>query len=181
MIARLLSVGLIVAFATAAQPAEGDNPFKDAREGDHVVYKVSLSIAGKRQDGKIKMSVKDRKEKDQTVTLSTTVEMSGRPPSTTDAYLDLSKPYDPLTLAGINPGEVKVEKLDSGKEKIKVGGKEYDTEWERSKVTMKLGGNDFVTEVKSWRAKNVPLGGCVKLEMTNDLYTLTMELSETNR
>jgi hypothetical protein len=180
MIARLLTVALTIGFATAAVAAEPENPFKNAQVGDFVVYKATMSFGGMKQESKIKMLVSGKD--DRNVTLRTIVEMNGMQKPASETKVDLSKPYDPLALTpGINVKDIKVEKLGAGKEKIQAAGKDYDAEWERSKVTMKLGDRDFVTEVKAWKSKTVPLGGSVRMEMKSELFNMTMELIDSGR
>jgi hypothetical protein len=102
-----------------------------------------------------------------------------------DEKIDLTVPYDPtkanLKLPG-GGGELKAEKLKDGKEKIKVGGKEYDTAWTAYKLKGKIGEQAIEGEAKGWTTKDVALG-LVKMEMTAELGALgkiemTMEMTE---
>ena len=105
--------------------------------------------------------------------------------NTAGQKIDLTKPFDPTKVGGgggLPPGtDVKVEKGKEGKEKIKVGGKEYDSTWTTYKVKGKAMGQEVDAEVKVWMSKAAPMG-MVKMEMTAAIakmeMKMTMELSE---
>jgi hypothetical protein len=91
--------------------------------------------------------------------------------------IDLSKPFDPTKAGNLPAGtEVKVEKQKDGTEKVKVGGKEYDTKWETYKMKMKAMGMEFEADMKVWQTKsiNIPM---VKMEMTADVMGNKMEVA----
>src|SRR5262249_12286890 len=104
--------------------------------------------------------------------------------------IDLTKPHDPIGIAALSnyhnfgtfkEKDLKAEKLGEGKEKLKVGGKEYDTRWTHMKYTIKvtypgLGERRYVILAKIWVSKAVPLSGQVILE-PNDGSRMRLELS----
>jgi hypothetical protein len=158
--------------------ATEENPFKKAKVGDYAEYKMTTSIGGLNIEGTIKNTVSEKTEKE--ATLKTTVTAGGQELPGQESKIDLSKPYDPNSTTGLPKGdEVKVEKISDGKEKIKIGGKEYDCTWEKSKIKGKANGVDLDAEVKVWTCKTVPLGGMVKMEMKSEVINMTMELTET--
>ena len=100
-----------------------------------------------------------------------------------ETKIDLTKPYDPTSTANIpNVPDAKVEKTGNGKEKIKVGGKEYDCTWQKMKVKATRNGIEFEANATIWMAKAVPLSGVVKMAMQTKLdnadIAMTMELKE---
>jgi hypothetical protein len=116
--------------------------------------------------------------------VNTTATVGGMEVPGQENKIDLTKPYDPNSTANLPKGdEVKIEKISDGKEKIKVGDKEYECTWTNSKMKGKANGVELDAEVKVWTSKSVPLGGMVKTEMKATIagmaMTTTMELSET--
>src|SRR5439155_16544180 len=97
--------------------------------------------------------------------------------------IDLTKPFDPTKAGNIPPGaQVNVEKLKDGKEKMKVGTKEYDTKWETFKIKMKANGMDIDADMKVWQTADLTIP-MVKMEMTMELsgqkMEMQMEMTET--
>ena len=94
---------------------------------------------------------------------------------------DLTKPYDPTKAAFPDGTDAKIEKVKDGKEKIKVGEKEYETTWETYKVKVKANGMEIDADMKVWTSKDVLLQ-MVKMEMTTEVagmkLEVEMELSE---
>ena len=184
----VFAVILLVCVDPASLRADDDNPYKAAKVGDWVEYKYSARnfAAPRGTEATIKMTViaKDDKE--------LTYEIGGWVPGVVQKVkIDLTKPHDPIGLAALsnyhNFGEIKgldfkAEKLAEGKEKLKVGGKEYDTRWTQMKHTIKftelpqLGERTYVILAKTWVSKDVPLSGQVILE-TNDGSQMRLELS----
>src|SRR5262245_39695066 len=165
----VFAVILLVCVGPASLRADDDNPYKAAKVGDWVEYKYSARdfTAPRGAEAKIKMTViaKDDKE--------LTYEIGGWVPGVVQKFkIDLTRPHDPIGLAALsnyhNFGtlkgkDVKAEKLGEGKEKRKVGGKEYDTRWTQMKYTIKftehpsLGERRYVILAKIWVSKDVPL------------------------
>ena len=62
-----------------------------------------------------------------------------------------------------------------------VGDKDYDTTWQKMKISAKSNGLDFDADTKIWMAKTVPLSGMVKMEMNTKIANMevkmTMELA----
>ncbi len=158
--------------------APEENPYKKAKVGDWAEYKMTTSIGGLNLEGTVKNEVTAKTEKE--ATMKTTVMAGGQELPGQETKIDLTKPFDPSSTTGLPKGdEVKVEKISDGKEKIKIGGKEYECTWEKSKVKGKANGVDLDAEVKVWMCKSVPLGGMVKMEMKSEVINMSMELTET--
>jgi hypothetical protein len=96
-----------------------------------------------------------------------------------EAKIDLTKPFDPLAMQGQMPKDVeaKVEKTGEGKEKVKVGGKEFDATWTKAKVTAKAMGKEINSDFKVWTSKDVPAGGMVKMEMQTKVGDMTVAMN----
>ena len=176
---HLLSVcALAICFAPAAYAADEENPFKKAKEGDWAKFKMTTGVMGMNIDGELKMTVTAKTDKEATV--KSTVTINGMELPGGEQKIDLTKPYDPTNASGLPKGtDVKVEKLGEGKEKIKIGTKEYDCTWLKIKSSAKIGDMNFDSEMKVWMSKDVPLGGMVKMEMKSKIADATMELKET--
>ena len=146
MSVRLLVAALaIISAPPVARSADEENPFKNAKVGDYATYKMSVKFAGTTLGGNSTQSVTAKSEKEATVKTTGEFEFMGNkqeiPPQ--EQKIDLTKPFDPTKVGGgggLPPGtDVKVEKGKEGKEKIKVGGKEYDCTWTIYKVSGKAG------------------------------------------
>lgn len=155
MLTRLLAAFALCAAPAAApaqekKPADDDNPYKDVKVGDFATYKVSLKAGQLAMTGTTTQTVTARTDKEVTVELTANVSGTDIPP--VKQVIDLTKPYDPTKVAGgLPPGtEATAEKLKDGKEKIKVGGKEYDATWTAYKVKASTGGQKFDADVKMW-------------------------------
>ena len=170
---RLFACGLALALAPWAAAADEENPYKKAKVGDYATYKMTTKIAGMSIDGTLTQSVTAKSDKELTVKVSGKV--NGMDIPAQEQKIDLTKPYDP-TKASLPPGtDAKVEKLKDGTEKIKAGGKTYDTKWESYKVKAKTGGQEFEAEIKAWMSKDVALL-VVKMEMSADILGMKMEM-----
>jgi hypothetical protein len=182
---RLLAA--VVALAVVAFPvcaADDDNPYKNAKVGDYATYTMSTKVAGIAITGTVTQTVTEKSDKEATVKVTGEIEFGGNKMDipAKEEKIDLTKPYDP-TKAGNLPGgaDAKIEKGKEGKEKIKVGGKEYDSVWTDYKVKAKANGMEIDATVKVWTAKDIP-GGMVKMTMNADIagqaMEMTMELKE---
>lgn len=137
--------------------------FKDAKVGDWVQHKMSA--------GPQAMLMK------QTVTAKTADEMSVRYEQKLgdqqlpahDQKINLREKFDPNKPPMPPEVKIQVEKLGSGKETITVGGKKYECEWTRNKVTMDGPFGKMTSTSKAWVSKDVPLGGMVKTESETEM------------
>jgi hypothetical protein len=170
----LLPAFLLVGLTASAPAQDKENPFKKAKVGDWAEYKVVAKFAGMDLDGKMKVTVTDKNDK--VATLKTTSVIKGMEQPPQEGTVDLTKPYDPLTSFTPKDAELKVEKVADGKEKIKVGGKEYDCTWMKVKFKGKAGGQVLEGDAKVWTSDSVPLGGTVKMEMTQKVMGLEIAM-----
>jgi uncharacterized protein YpmS len=180
MLARLLAVLAAVAVTQISLAADEENPYKKAKVGDYATYKMTTKVAGTSLEGTITQTISAKSDKE--VTLKVTGSLNGAEIPAQEQKIDLTKPFDP-TKSALPPGtEATVEKLKDGKEKIKAGGKEYETKWESYKVKAKANGMEIEAEIKAWQSKDAPLL-MIKMEMTAEVagmkVEMEMELSET--
>lgn len=185
MLVRALCIFALCLVPVAVRAADDENPYKNAKVGDFAAYKMTTKVAGLNIEGTVLQTVTEKTDKEATVKVTGTVNFMGNKkdiPEQTQK-IDLTKPFDP-TKGGNIPGaaDAKVEKLKEGKEKVKVGDKEYDTAWTTYKVKTKAMGQDIDADMKVWTAKNVP-SGVVKMSMTAKFagqdMEMVMELTET--
>lgn len=180
MTRRLSAALLVLVVPFAATAADDDNPYKNAKVGDYATYKLDMKIGDIAIAGNVTSTITAKTDKEATV--KATGQVNGMDIPATEQKIDLTKPFDPTKVGNLPGGaDAKVEKLKEGKEKIKVGGKEYDTTWTTYKVAAKAQGMDVNAEVKAWTAKDVPLS-LAKMEMTADFagqkMKMVMELTE---
>jgi hypothetical protein len=164
----------------ASRAADEENPYKKAKVGDYAVYKMNMKAGNFTITGTTTQKVTERSDKEATVKVTGSIDINGMKqeiPEQTQK-IDLTKPYDPTKVGGGLPPGVKfdVEKGKEGKEKVKVNGKEYDSNWTMYKLKGKAMGIEFNGDVKSWMSKDVPLG-MVKMEMTADVANMKMEMT----
>lgn len=182
MTARLLAAAFALALAPfAARADEIDNPFRNAKVGDYAVYKMTTKIGDLAIGGTVTQTVTAKTDKE--ATLKVTANVNGMDTPAQEQKIDLTKPFDPTKAGSLPPNaDIKVEKLKEGKEKVKVGGKEYDSNWTTFKVKGKVMGLAIDADVKAWIAKEIPTG-MAKMEMAASIagmkMEMKMELSET--
>jgi hypothetical protein len=181
---HLSVLGLCVCLAAApcvvAADEKQENPLKNAKVGDWASYKMAQEAGGKTFDLKLKMTVtaKDDKEaKLQTTATLNNMELPGQ-----ETKIDLTKPYDPTSVANIpKEADAKVKVQDEGKETLTVGKTKYECKWTSMKVTAKVQNMDFESEVKVWMSKDAPLTGLVKMEMKSSVTNVTMMLEDSGK
>lgn len=163
-----------------AGAADDENPYKTAKVGDYAKYTIKGKLGFLPLDGTITQTVSEKSEKEATLKIVMTA--SGTDTPFPDQKIDLTQPLDPtkgFALPGF--GNAKLEKLKDGKEKIKVGAKEYNAEWMTYKVKVASKGVDSEGDLKVWVAQEVPVR-MVKMNVTitigkNDIRA-AMELTE---
>jgi hypothetical protein len=184
MTARLLVPALLLALAPAARAAD-ENPYKNAKVGDFAKYKMTTAFGPASIGGTVTQTVTAKTDTE--ATIEVVAEVNGMKQPAQTQKIDLTKPFDPTKASGVPPGtDMKVEKGKEGKEKVKVGRKEYDTTWTTYTIKGKAMGAEFDGTGKAWMAKEVT-AGLVKMEMTMNVnvggmmqkVTMTMELTET--
>ena len=91
---RLLSLVIVFCAMPLISPAgeKADNPFKKAKIGDYVVYKMTTSANGKEVEQSMKKTVTAKNEKE--LTMQTAVTTVGKTVNDRDTKIDLAKPYD---------------------------------------------------------------------------------------
>lgn len=161
----LLVVVAAVGSLRAETPAE--NPYKGAKVGDF----ISLKMTNTGVPGETLSTQKIVEKTDTHVTLEVTTTANGKDLPASKIKIDYTKPQEA-------PKDAKFEtkKIDSGTETLTVNGKSLKCEWVKNKVTVSLGGKDFVSETTTWTSKEVPLNGVVKAITKSDLFNTTIEL-----
>lgn len=176
MTVRLLAPALLAGLIACTARAADDNPYKNAKVGDSVTYKLAVKVAGQTLEGATTQTVTAKTDKEATVEVSG--KMAGMDIPKQTQKIDLTKPYDPTSAANLPQGaDAKIEKLKDGKEAVTVGGKEYkDAEWATYKMKGKAMGIDIDADFKVWTSKSVPLG-MLKMEMNSMVVGQKMEMT----
>jgi hypothetical protein len=148
------------------QTAQGENPFRKAKVGDWVEYK----LVGDQMTGTLRYTIVAKDDREVSYEFTTTFTILGEetvaPAKITK--VDLAKPYDSLTLAVQGIPGTKMEKLGEGREIIKIGGKEYDTRWIKTKLRNTNDDQLPITAAKIWLTPEVPVFGLVKMELSSE-------------
>ena len=156
----------VTALALTARAADDDNPYKTAKVGDYAKYTIKAKVGFLPLDGTVMQTVTEKSDKEATLKV---VLSAGGTDTPFDQKIDLTKPLDPtkgIALPGF--GDAKLEKLKDGKEKIKVGTKEYDAEWTTYKLKVVSKGTETEGDLKMWVVQDVP----VKMVKMNVSITL---------
>jgi hypothetical protein len=170
----------VAAVLLPCRAADDDNPYKATKVGDYAKYTLKGKLGFLPLDGTVTQTVAEKSEKEATLKIVLTA--GGADTPFPDQKVDLTKPLDPtkgFALPGF--GDAKLEKLKDGKEKVKVGKKEYDAAWATYKVKVASKGVESTGDLKVWVAQDVPVR-LVKMNLTitlgkNDIQAV-MELTE---
>jgi hypothetical protein len=175
----MILFALLISVVPTARAADDENPWKNSKVGDWVEYKMT----GTGFEAKTKMTIvtKDDNEVGYEVGVTFTVDGKENTVPVQKRTIDLTKSYDPLSAINLQKKNVKLEKVDEGKEKLKIGDKEYDTTWTKTKATATFNNVTSVSEYKMWFSKSVPLSGMVRMDTTVGPITTKMELSGSGR
>jgi hypothetical protein len=174
----LTFAALAVCLLPAARGADEENPFKKAKVGDYAEYKMTTSSMGRDFEGKTKMTIIAKDDKEATVEVTGKFGSMGKEMDlpAQKQKIDLTKPYDPTTANMPKGADVKIEK-GNGTETVMAGGKQYACTWMKAVSTFKIGDMNLESEMKMWSSKEVPLSGMVKMEMKSKFANVTMELT----
>lgn len=176
----LAALLLACAAAVPTGAADDENPYKNLKIGDYAKYALKGKLGFLPLNGTVTQTVTEKSDKEATLKVVLTAGDVDTP--FPDWKIDLTQPLDPtkgVALPGL--ANAKLEKLKSGTEKVKAGGKEYDAEWTTFKLKVTNKGVEGEGELKVWMSKAIPVG-LVKLDLTatvgkNDAK-VAMELTE---
>src|SRR5262249_17457820 len=136
----------LVLFVAAPGQEKAENPFKDAKVGDYLTYKMTMSLMGKDHEANMKQTVVAKSDKEVIVKSVTTPSKGESKPH----KIDLTKPYDPVAAFLSEDKDAKFAKGGEGEEKVKVGDKTYECHWIAGKVTSSFGDVKLEADVKMW-------------------------------
>jgi hypothetical protein len=172
-------LALLLCLVATALPAAEDNPFKKAKVGDWVEYKMTSATVG----GTTKMTIVAADDKEVIYEVTSTFTYMGQESAgpVQKLKVDLTKSYDPIIAANLKRTGTKIEKVGEGTETIKVGGKRFKTKWTKLKSTTVVNDVTVVSEFHSWYSKDVPLSGLVRMDTTTGMMTMRLELIGSGR
>jgi len=170
----ILAATLLIGLAPSALLAGDDNPFAKAKVGDWVEYRMT----GPGMEGKTKMTIVAKGDKEVTYEVAATFSVMGQEmvAPIQKMTVDLTKPYDAISAANLKRTGTKIETEAEGAEKLKVGGKEFDTKWSKLKCTTTQNGVTIVSDFKFWFCQDVPVSGLVRMETSTGTFTTKLEL-----
>ena len=146
-------VSLVCLFSSKFVRAEEENPYKKAKVGDWVEYKMANKVGGFAVNVTQKKTVIAKTDNDVTIEMETN---GAKIPIT----IKLNEKYNSVPQS--KDSEVKV--VDQGTEKVTVGDKTLDTKWIATEVTVNAGGKTTTTKSNVWMSPDVPLDGMVKMQ-----------------
>jgi hypothetical protein len=176
MTKRFISILLLFfALATFISAQEAEQPLKDAKVGDFVVFKRpgELGVAGSVRHEVITI-------KDKEVTIRTTVTVLGKQLAFEDNKAPMTAKYD---LEGPNRNRNDTNILDSskGQETLKVNGRNYLCDWRSLRCIVTLLGKEYTVIRKVWISKDAPLYGLVRMEENTSGIVTVWELAQSGR
>lgn len=171
---RMLA-GLIAMLGFVPLLSADDHPFKSVREGDWIEYKMTSKLLP--QAMMTKQTVSSKTDKEVTIRVESTMGGAKQPPEETK--IDLTKEFDPIKMlqGKDSPVSGEFKKGNKGKDKVKVGGKDYDANWTEAELIADAMGQKVNTKIKIWQAKDAPMGGIVKMDMTMTIKDQTFEMN----
>ena len=163
----------LICLVPAASLAGDDNPYKKAKIGDWIEYRLTGTM-----QGTTKMTVVAKDDKEVSLEVTGTYSFMGMETAVPKQIqkIDLTKGYDAISAANLKSNNTKIDKVGEGTEKLKVGGKEFETKWKRLKSTTDVQGTTVVNEFKMWFSKDAPLGGLVRMDTTASGVNTKLEL-----
>jgi len=169
---RMLAAIVLAITPFAVTAAEPENPYKNAKVGDTLTYKVTVKEGDVNLESTGVWTVTEKTEKQ--VTVKTVATILGKEQPAKETKIDLTKEYAPTG---------KFQKHKDGTERLKFGDKEYDCTWQSYKFEPGANAPErfaVQSELKFWFSKGVP--GFVKMnsstKATNNETNVTMELTE---
>jgi len=174
MIRSLMLVVFALGFTGGVRAAdEIPSPYKNAKVGDWVEYKMASGSARANVDIKQKRTVTEKTET--TITIEMAMSVMGRDIKHSQTF-NLDQKFDPSSYMQRGPAADKskgeYKEVSRGEESLTVGGKTLACVWMSYAVTSE--GKEG--KAKIWRNAEVPLGGMVKMEAETAKGAMTMEL-----
>lgn len=160
---------VICAVASRAEEKKEEHPYKKAKVGDWIEYKVTDVKSGKTFESRFKLTVKEKYENE--VVFARDEHYDGRDMPQGEEHIELNKAYRQDGDGESFQYEIKATKDD----KVTVGGKEYACKLVEMKITTSGLDTDEITR-KVWISKDVPLDGIVKSVTNYGKNTKTREL-----
>jgi hypothetical protein len=150
---------ILIAAAFSTRAAEEENPFKKAKVGDWVEYKLANKMAGMSMEMEMRSTLSKKTDTEATVDVVT--KMSGQ--EFKSSYtVKLNEKYDPRA-TGVK--DFTIKETGRGEETLTIGGKSLKTTWTSYEVSGKAeGGAPMNSKGKAWISSEVPLNGLVKSE-----------------
>src|SRR5262249_11191980 len=168
------AASVMLCLVPSALRAGDDNPFAKAKVGEWVEYRMT----GPGMEGKTKMTIVAKGDREVTYEVAATFSAVGQEmvAPIQRMTVDLTKPYDAISAANLKRTGTKIETEAEGAEKLKAGGKEFDTKWTKMKCTTTQNGVTIVSDFKFWFCQDVPGWGLVRMETSAGTFTTKLEL-----
>ncbi|MBI3828402.1 MAG: hypothetical protein HY291_02740 [Planctomycetes bacterium] len=166
----MLAYALVLcAMLVRAEEKKEEHPYKKAKVGDWIEFKVTDEKSGKTFESKFKLTVKEKYENE--IVFARNEHYDGRDMPEGEEHIELNKPY-----RQDGDGESFQYEITSTKDaKISVGGKEYACKLVEMKITTSGLDADEITR-QVWISAEVPLDGIVKSVTHYGKNTKTREL-----
>ncbi len=173
---------LVVAYAPAEDKKEKiENPeyagWAKQKEGAAVTYKMTMSAGGMDFSSTITNKLLEVGKDKVVIETETTVSFGGKDNKQPATKKDVPKEVEAGKLAGMTKEGKPEGTTEEGKEKVKVGGTEYDCKWYKFKSKQKTPAGEEEVEGQIWMSDDVP-GKLVKMTSKMKLGTMNMEATE---
>ncbi|MCW8133895.1 MAG: hypothetical protein KIS92_26345 [Planctomycetota bacterium] len=161
-------LGLTLA-VRAEEKKKEEHPYKQAKVGDWIEYKITDVKSGRSFESRFKLTVKEKYENE--IVFKRNEHYDGRDMPEGEEHIELNKPYRQDGDGESFQYEITATKDD----KVTVGGKEYACKLVEMKITTSGIDTEEITR-KVWISKDVPLDGIVKSVTKHGQNTKTREL-----
>lgn len=170
----LTGIVLLVCLVPAARGADEENPLKKSKVGDWAEYRMT----GPNMDGKTRMTITAKDEKELTYEVTGKVSFGGKemvmPVQT--KKIDLTKPYDAISAANLAHTGTTLETVGKGTSKLKLAGKEYETNWVKMKSSTTVNDMTIVSEYQMWFSPSIPVSGLARMDTSTSGLVTKVEL-----
>lgn len=176
-----LAVAVVLSAAVARGDDKVENPefkgWSKFKEGTSVTLKITNEAGGMKSESTVTNKLAEVKDDKLVIETEMTIMAQGKETKLPAQKRDVTKTLDKAPM-GFDVKTGKPEgTTEEGKEKVKIGGTEYDCKWYKYKTKVKLPTGEEEVESQLWMSDDVP-GMAVKLTSKMKAGGMSLEATE---